>query len=351
MLQRVKGWSLEIGEPKKPRAAKPKGPEDERFLEASKDTLALLEKSRLKNLKSFLFRKKIGAVAATLITPVLGYVDYWLLMLQAGSDDGLAGLSVAFLGGLYWWVTQPKRKYRDAYKEEMLPRIAKLFGDFTYKLKGDLPIERMTPSKIVPGHDRYRTEDCFYGEYKGVGIDFIEVRFQQKRRSKNRTYYVDVFKGLSILIDMKERNKFLGHTILDRNKSKLGEWFKQKSSKLKRARMVDPEFEKLFDAYTSDQVEARYLLDPVMIERFKSMYTEYEGKAMTVAYYDNKVLILIKSDYNHFEPADIHTPATDPASLLHMKHEIGEVLSIVDKLELYDADKLHAKQTKPLSQE
>ena len=314
--------------------------EDKQFLEESKDALDRLEDVRLEKLENFEKRKKLGMPAAAILTPISGYIDYWLLMLQSGSDDGIIGLTALVLGGLYWWVTKPRREYRTAYKSDILPRLAKLFGDFQYSLDASIDMIKMMPSKIVPHHDKYETEDYFIGTYKGVDIEFSEIDLKEKRRSKNRTYYVTIFKGLAVLL--KTRNKkFYGHTILDRNKGKVGEWFKQRTISLERAEMVDPEFEELFDCYTNDQVEARYLIDPIMIESLKNLFKEYDGNKMMVAFYKDKMLILVGSNKNHFEPANIYTPAANPAGILKMKHEIHQILSIIDKLSLYDPKEVH----------
>lgn len=317
--------------------------ENQAFLEKSKEHLENLEVIRLEKLKTYNWRKKIAIPAAALLTPVLGYLDYMLLWLQSSSDDSAAGLSLAFLAGLYAWVTSPKRQYAKAYKETILPELAKLFGNFLYLVDGAIPVEEMRPSKIMPAHDRYQTEDYFEGQYKGINIKFSEVDFQQRRRSKNRTYYVSIFKGLAILLDMKTK-KFYGHTIMDKDQSKISEWFKEKSSNLKRANLVDPEFEKIFDVYTNDQVEARYLIDPVMMERLKGLQEEYDGEGMTAAFFESKMLVLIQSKHNHFEPADLTIPASDPRSILNMKKEIGEILSLIDRLELYDPDQAHEEK-------
>ena len=315
--------------------------DDLRFLEESKAHLEELEEIRKEKLRTYTWRKKIAVPTAVICTPVIGYLDYLLLFIERSSDDeGGAGLTFFFLGALYAWVTDPKRKYRNAYKQRILPKLAKLFGDFTYTIGGQIPFHHIWPSKIVPAHDRYESEDHFIGKYKGVDIQFSEIDLKQQRRSKNKTYYVSIFKGLAVLLEM-EGKKFYGHTILDKDKGKMSEWFKEKSSGLKRANLVDPEFEKLFDAYTNDQVEARYLIDPLMIERLKGLYEEYNGERMMAAFFDKKMLILIESKYNHFEPADLHIPASDPRSILNMKKEIGEILSIVDRLDLYDPRKVH----------
>lgn len=343
MFQRVFVFRAMLGKGKRhiPEVSAAEIEAESGFLAQAKEKLEVLEAVRLEKLASFRFRKTISIPAAAVITPVLAYADYWLMFLQRGSnDDGGAGLSIAFLGFLYWWVTGPRREYAKAYKGKILPDLARLFGNFSYAVDGQIPLYVMQPSKILPRHDRYKSEDYFEGVYKDVHIQFSKIDFQQKRRSKNSTYYVSVFKGLAVLLDMK-RKTFYGHTILDYNRSKMSEWFKEKSMKLKRANLVDPKFEEIFDVYTDDQVEARYLVDPVMMERLGGMYEEYEGSKMAAAFYDSKMLILIASPYNYFEPADLEIPATDPRSVVQMKKEIGEILSIIDRLDLYDPNKAH----------
>ncbi len=317
--------------------------QEQGFLEKSKIHLEHLEGVRLEKLKSYRWRKRLAIPCAAVLTPICGYIDYWLLFLS-NSDDSGCGLTVAVLGGLYAWVTHPRRQYAKEYKVRILPDLAKLFGDFRYELKGRISIDKMRPSKILPKHDKYKTEDYFQGQYKGVDIEFSEIDFKQRRRSKNRTYYVSVFKGLAILLDMQSK-KFYGHTMLDRDRGKVSEWFKQRSSKLKRANLVDPEFEDVFDVYTDDQVEARYLIDPVMMEKLKGLQEEYEGENMTAAFYESKMLILIQSKHNYFEAAALEIPATDPRSILNMKKEIGEILSLIERLNLYDPAKVHEQNS------
>lgn len=299
------------------------------FLAACRPKLQALEAIRLSKRAQFLRRKKVGIPIGAIMTPFLGFIDYWLLLLQRGNDDGAAGLSVLALMGLWFWINAPKRHYAKAYKTEILPDIARLFGDFTYDAKGKIPMDVMKPSKIVPHHTGYKSEDSFDGHHKGMRISFSEIKLV-KQSGKST---VTVFDGLAVLLSQGTR-KFYGHTVLLRDKGKISEWVKSKTSALKPANLVDPEFEALFDVFTTDQVEARYLIDPMIIENIKALYDDYNGNDLRVAFYDDHVLILIASNRNHFEPADIHTPATDEAELLGMRDEIGRILSIVDQLNI-----------------
>jgi len=315
--------------------------EEKNFIEKTKQQLEELELIREEKLATFLFRKRIAVPLAVVLTPIIGGFDYFLLWLQRSSDDSVAGLCVVFLGVLYWWVTKPRREYTKAYKQEILPALAKLFGNFSYELWGKIPMSLLDSSKIIPGHDIYKSEDLFSGQYMGVDIQFAEMHLERRHRNGKRTDYVTVFKGLAVLLNMKSK-RFYGHTVMDYNKGKIGEWFKERTLDLKRANLVDPVFEERFDVYTNDQVEARYLIDPSMIERLNAVYEKYDGHKMAAAFYDSKMLILISSNHNYFEPAQLEVPATDPRSVLSMKKEIGEILSLVERLSLYDPCEIRA---------
>lgn len=314
---------------------------DATFYQKVLPRLEQLEVVRKAKLAVYLFRRRIAMPLAAVLTPVCLLLDFLLLRWQAGNDDSGAGITFVVMGALYTWVTQPKRQYALAYKKDILPEIAKLFGNLTYQAEGKIPMPELNASKIIPSHNRYSSEDYFAGVYKGIKITFSEIHLEDRRQSGKRTTYVTVFKGLAVLIGMP-REKFYGHTVLMQDVSGIGKWFQKKTKDLVHADLVDPEFEKAFDVFTNDQVEARYLIDPGMIENLKVMRDVYEAKTFSAAYYKNQVLVLLPSKRNYFEPANIKTEATDPQSITGMKTELGLILDLVDKLEIYDALSIHA---------
>lgn len=174
-------------------------------------------------------------------------------------------------------------------------------------------------------------EDHFSGHYKQVGIEFSEIELTQNRGNSRRM----VFKGLAILLSSGTK-KFMGHTIIQKDRGFLDRQWQTHSKKLQRADLLDLEFEKQFDVFTTDQVEARYLIDPKIIESLKTLNDEFDGKNFSAAFYDEHVLILIASSKNRFEPASIHTPAVDTKTILSLRNEIAQILSIIDRLALYN---------------
>jgi hypothetical protein len=67
-------------------------------------------------------------------------------------------------------------------------------------------------------------------------------------------------------------------------------------SNLERVRLVDPRFEEAFEVYSSDQVEARYLVHPVFCERLIEMERAFHGKNLRLAFTMGRVIVAIEAD-------------------------------------------------------
>lgn len=308
---------------------------DEEFTENARSQIEYLEDLRLSKLSVYNWRKKIGSGIAVVGVPICGWIDYLLLSVQSSGDDDAFGVTVALIAGIIWWVTQPKRQYVKAYKSEILPRIAKLLGNLDYSVNGKINMAKLKPSKILPSHNTYSSEDYFSGTYKGVGIEIAETELVSGSGKNRKTK----FKGLFFLLNLNRKN-FHGHTILLSNTTKVQEWFQEKKSGLKKANMVSPEFEKRYDCYTNDQVEARYLLDPVMIEKLQDLrlsyftYSNGVHKQISAAFFGKTFLfIMLPSKHNHFEHANIHVSAMNVGVIKSMRRELQSVLSLIDYLE------------------
>ncbi len=309
-----------------------KNMDDESLAAQVKPELEALELVRHAKLKVMALRKKAVRPIILIGLPFTGLIDFMLLFGRWFDGDNFGGLSIIFLGGLWYWVTEPKRQYTKNYKEEILPQIAQSLGNLKYLAKGKLIVDSLKSSKIVPHYNRQKCEDYFYGEYKGAKIELSEIKLEYESGSSDDRTVDVVFDGLVFLIDVPK--DVHGHTVLLPNKNGFFEWFNKKSLGLERADLVSLEFEDIYDVYTNDQVEARYLVHPKMIESFTALSKEYEGGKLCAEYYNGRLLLLLPTKENHFEPADIHIEATNIATLIEMKHELVTVLSIVDELEL-----------------
>ena len=96
--------------------------------------------------------------------------------------------------------------------------------------------------------------------------------------------------------------------------------------------MENPDFENTFDVYSTDQVEARYLITPSMMERLLELDRKF-GQGVTISFRDSTILIAIPDSKNHFE-ASIWNPITNIQSLSAEIETISALISIVDDLNL-----------------
>jgi hypothetical protein len=59
--------------------------------------------------------------------------------------------------------------------------------------------------------------------------------------------------------------------------------------------LISSRFEKAFEAWSTDQVEARDLLDPIVLERFEELERLFGGKRLRAAFADGKLIIAIET--------------------------------------------------------
>jgi hypothetical protein len=247
----------------------------------------------------------------------------------------LAGFVVmSFLAWLLYYWGQPEREYAEAYKNNLLPKIAESFG-LSYSLRGIMPEKKIRDAGLVPHFTSARAEDFFRGEYQDGHISFFQLTLEETSGSGKNRRTVTVFEGLAVEITLPKK-MFYGHTILTSDRSGLSEWLTEKSVGLERAGLVDPVFEERFTVFTNDQVEARYLVDPAMMERILNLHEVHGAYPMSFSCREDSVLILLQSHKNFFEPQELENPVDaaggEPEKL---RQEITGFLSMMDHLRFW----------------
>jgi hypothetical protein len=242
---------------------------------------------------------------------------------------------VLFMGGLVAGVIayQPLAKLGKALKQQYCSAIADAIGA-SFTIGGFSPpaFERHRALSLVPGFARSSFEDLFSGSYKNSTFDLYEGHLQQRSTdSKGRTRYTTVFRGQ--LIRMHFPREFLGITIVRRDAGVFNVFGggNVDGRKLERVRLVDSRLEKAFEVYGTDQVEARYLLHPVMMERLLELETKLHGKRLRCAFEGGDCLVAVEGG-NLFEPGDLFKPLVDPARARRIVDEISGVFGVMDQV-------------------
>jgi Protein of unknown function (DUF3137) len=121
----------------------------------------------------------------------------------------------------------------------------------------------------------------------------------------DRVIRSQIFKGLFFVGDFNKH--FQGQTIVvpDYAERYLGnlaqdlQALNQQRGQL--VRLEDPEFEKLFAVYSTDQIEARYLLSTSLMQRLVD-FTKKARRSLFVSFVDDKIYMAIQYDEDLFEP-------------------------------------------------
>ncbi|WP_051279629.1 DUF3137 domain-containing protein [Hellea balneolensis] len=163
-------------------------------------------------------------------------------------------------------------------------------------------------------------EDQMSGEAHGAQFTSVETHLERKSDDK----WVTAFRGQ--LMTLTFPRQFLGTTVVLRDK---GMFQRKKRGDMKRVGLVDPVFEKIFEAYSTDQVESRYLLDPVFMQKLVDLERSVDGKNIRFGFLDGKLFIVVETP-NRFEAGSMLKPLTAPDRTQKILDEVGAVYDIVD---------------------
>lgn len=212
-------------------------------------------------------------------------------------------------------------------KIEMLEAICAAIGARYRPEADERPgFDRCLALGLAPRHDRAAFEDLFHGEREGCAFDLYEAHLEVERRGRNgQTHHDTVFRGQIIRIAFPKA--FLGVTVVKRDAGFFNAL--QGSGDLKRVGLVDPKFERLFEVFSNDQVEARALVHPVFMERLMEIEQAFQGGKVRCAFEGGRLLVMVEGR-NKFEPGSMFTPLTDPKRARRVVDDIARVLRLMD---------------------
>ncbi len=226
----------------------------------------------------------------------------------------------------------PMFNYYSKSKESLLSLLVSFWGDFSYTQAKAIPEKLLYDSKIMKQYDKFATDDCFEGTFDTVSISINEYILYKEKYIKTNTgrmltYQKD--RG-GILFAAKMNKSFSGQTIVVKDKG----WLNNLTSygRLEKAGIESPEFEKVFEVYTDNQVEARYLLTTAMLEnilKLKSFFPKIE-----FSFYQQNVLINIETKKNLFECSSFFRSVINKKRINKTFDELYLLFSIIKILRL-----------------
>ena len=238
---------------------------------------------------------------------------------------GLFGAGAAYFGIRSYYLKDVKSRT----KNHLVAGICRFIGwEFEDKVLDPPDLKPLIENGLLPKrYDRVSFEDKMWGNAHGADFEALECHMEREDTdSDGDTKWVTVFRGSLMALDFHQ--KFLGRTVVLRDK---GFFNRKKMGDMKRVGLVDPKFEKIFEAYGTDQVEARVLLTPTFMQRLVDLEESVDGKKIRFAFLDDLLLIAVETP-NRFEAGSMRVPITDPKRTQDILDEVGAVYNLVDGL-------------------
>lgn len=242
----------------------------------------------------------------------------------------LGAIGYAAVGGMIGWgaaFASLNNRYRRAYKDSIIPHLAACFGALDYRPAVEPDLTRLAKLGLIPGFGVKKVEDEIFGIHRDVGVNIVEVNLETGGKNSRV-----VFNGL--LAELAFPGRFSGTTIVGKDGGRVGNAMRTlvQSSSLERVRLEDPNFESRYQVFSSDQIGARALLTPAVMQRLMELERHTEGDPPRLLA-ENGVLRVALSKgkaQNLFEPPSIANPVGGSDMLTELSSDIGSVLEIVD---------------------
>jgi len=243
-----------------------------------------------------------------------------------------------------WLYDYLVKNYKKEFKNSIIfPLIKTLDKNLNYDMQKSVSLEHFHNSKISTQEaDRFYGNDYVHGKIKNINIEFSDIHAEKKHRdSDGSDSWETLFKGLFIVSDFNK--KFQGQTVILPDNAQtsfgnsIGNWLQENNiQRDELVKMDDVAFEKEFVVYSTDQIEARYILSHTLMEKLVE-FKEISNNLLYISFIDGHIYLAIFSDTDFFEPSIFRSllkrqVAMEYINILHLAIGIVEELKLNQKL-------------------
>jgi hypothetical protein len=291
-------------------------------------------------------RKRVLHSFGYLALVIVGIVGIGLLVIASMPKVGPGAILIPLIIAILIAVTaipSLSRGYTRQFKTNIISRMVRFLDpSLEYRMDGTIDQATYLSSKLFPHRpDRYKGEDLVEGKIGATAIRFCELHSEYKttrRDSKGRTHteWHTIFQGLFFLGDFNKN--FSGSTVVLPDSAealfgKFGQWLQSFAfGRDQLIKMDDPEFEKLFVVYGTDQVESRYILSPALMRRIVEFKAERK-RPIYLSFVGSSVFVALTETRPLFEPK-IFSSILDFQTVCEYFEDLRVAVEIVEDLNL-----------------
>jgi len=281
-------------------------------------------------------------------------------------------------------------KFVDELKATCMSRIISMFGNIMWFDKTALiPDMDLNKSCLFSAYNRRISKDAFSGSYNGVDFKISETELMLETGSGKNRRVVSIFKG--VVVKFKSNKNANGITVVASKKDPytgvnnaakyagftgfiissvqivpslfkdghfdftlllvyigvlgavflisaiigiVAKYMNKNKQTLSEMKLEDPEFSRNYKAYSTDQVQGRYLITTAFMERFQNLQTAFGTEKAKCSFYDDEFMFAISTSRNLFEIGNLFKSLDNPKQMETFFNELTSIFLLVDYFKL-----------------
>ncbi len=335
-----------------------------------------LEPIRQKYLKSF-FRRILFfviVVASYIYVCMNGFVSE-----ETYSSEGLINFYIFYFLIESAICYDPVDNFASETKFAVMDKILRFFGNFKYSQRCDFIGKKdIEDSDLFGSVDEQVKDDGFSGEYRGSKIRISEQKVIEGTGKDAHTIFRGVLIALRLNKEAQSNVVVYGKSLRDflrykwyallvfgcsfaflarvgwdvyKDNMPLIVWlmcyaipfgiilvfisyceFKNCYRMEQRVCLEDVVFSKRWKVYADNQIEARYVLTPALMERMLEVKKLFHGNRLDFSFWDNNLLIAVHTGKNMFETTSLFKSALDYNRVWRVIRQMYSIFSVIDVL-------------------
>lgn len=258
-----------------------------------------------------------------------------LIALLVGAAGIIPGIVILYP------LSTKKALYKNRFKNEVIgATLSSIDPSLTITANEGISEAEFRQSQLFTTNpDRYYTEDLVRGKAGKTSFYFAEVHAEYKTETQTKNgrqvQWHDILKGIVFSADFNKN--FNGVTVVRPKDlgASIGAWFSKNVFSMGDKNVVQLEnelFNKNFVTYSTDQIEARYILTPAMMEKINELNAR-SAYTVSVSFINSSLYIAFPLNKNYFEPPLFKTLLKpdlldDDLSVLSFMYAIVEELDL-----------------------